>query len=100
MSKFKVLDDGLIVDKISKSYGNKEVIRDITISIKRGEIVGLLGPNGAGKTTSFYVIVGLVNLIEVQFFLIKKFLINLCTNEVKWALVIYHKNLQFFRYER
>ena len=49
MSKFKVLDDGLIVDKISKSYGNKEVIRDITISIKRGEIVGLLGPNGAGK---------------------------------------------------
>ena len=60
MSKFKVLDDGLIVDKISKSYGNKEVIRDITISIKRGEIVGLLGPNGTGKTTSFYVIVGLV----------------------------------------
>ena len=39
MSKFKVLDDGLIVDKISKSYGNKEVIRDITISIKRGKIV-------------------------------------------------------------
>ena len=96
MSKFKVLDDGLIVDKISKSYGNKEVIRDITISIKRGEIVGLLGPNGAGKTTSFYVIVGLVNLIEVQFFLIKKkFLINLCTNEVKWALVIYHKIFNF-----
>ena len=60
MSKFKVLDDGLYVNKISKTYGNKEVIRDITISIKRGEIVGLLGPNGAGKTTSFYVIVGLV----------------------------------------
>ncbi len=60
MSKFKVLDDGLYVNKISKTYGNKEVIRDISISIKRGEIVGLLGPNGAGKTTSFYVIVGLV----------------------------------------
>ena len=60
MSKFKVLDDGLIINKISKTYGNKEVVRDLSISIKRGEIVGLLGPNGAGKTTSFYVIVGLV----------------------------------------
>ena len=50
----------MVIDKISKSYGNKEVIRDVSISIKRGEIVGLLGPNGAGKTTSFYIIVGLV----------------------------------------
>ncbi len=60
MSKFQILDNGLKVKKISKTYGNKEVIRDISIDIKRGEIVGLLGPNGAGKTTSFYVIVGLV----------------------------------------
>ena len=60
MNKFKLLDDGLIVNKISKSYGNKKVVRDISISINRGEIVGLLGPNGAGKTTTFYMIVGLV----------------------------------------
>ena len=60
MSKFQVLDDGLIIKKISKTYGNKEVVREISISINRGEIVGLLGPNGAGKTTSFYIIVGLV----------------------------------------
>ncbi len=60
MSKFKILDNGLIVDKISKTYGNKEVIRDISININRGQIVGLLGPNGAGKTTSFYIIVGLI----------------------------------------
>tara|TARA_B100001057_G_scaffold425940_1_gene449721 strand:- start:6434 stop:7177 length:744 start_codon:yes stop_codon:yes gene_type:complete len=60
MSKFKVMDDGLIINKISKSYGNKSVVRDVSISIKRGEIVGLLGPNGAGKTTTFYIIVGLV----------------------------------------
>ena len=60
MNKFKILDDGLIINKISKTYGNKQVIRDISISINRGEIVGLLGPNGAGKTTSFYVIVGLI----------------------------------------
>ncbi len=59
-SKFQVLDDGLIINKISKTYGNREVIRDISISINRGEIVGLLGPNGAGKTTTFYVIVGLI----------------------------------------
>ena len=60
MNKFQLLDDGLIINKISKSYGNKKVVRDISISIKRGEIVGLLGPNGAGKTTTFYMIVGLV----------------------------------------
>ena len=60
MNKFQLLNDGLIVNKISKTYGNKEVVRDISLSIKRGEIVGLLGPNGAGKTTTFYMIVGLV----------------------------------------
>tara|TARA_Y100001970_G_scaffold105869_1_gene132600 strand:+ start:5851 stop:6594 length:744 start_codon:yes stop_codon:yes gene_type:complete len=60
MNKFKLLDDGLIINKISKSYGNKKVVRDISIFIKRGEIIGLLGPNGAGKTTTFYMIVGLV----------------------------------------
>ena len=60
MSKFKILNDGLLINKISKNYGNKYVIRDISIEIKRGEIVGLLGPNGAGKTTTFYIIVGLV----------------------------------------
>ncbi len=60
MNKFQLLDDGLIINKISKSYGNKKVVRDISVFINRGEIVGLLGPNGAGKTTTFYMIVGLV----------------------------------------
>ena len=60
MKKFQLLNDGLLVNKISKTYGNKKVVRDISLSIKRGEIVGLLGPNGAGKTTTFYMIVGLV----------------------------------------
>ncbi len=59
-NKFNVLDNGLKIRKISKTYGNKEIIRDISLSIKRREIVGLLGPNGAGKTTTFYIIVGLV----------------------------------------
>ena len=59
-NKFNVLDNGLSINKISKTYGNKQVVRDISISIKINEIVGLLGPNGAGKTTTFYIIVGLV----------------------------------------
>ena len=60
MNKFQLLNDGLIVNKISKTYGSKQVVRDINLTIKRGEIIGLLGPNGAGKTTIFYIIVGLV----------------------------------------
>ena len=45
---------------LAKSYKKREVVRDVSISIQQGEIVGLLGPNGAGKTTCFYMIVGLV----------------------------------------
>lgn len=45
---------------LSKKYKSRDVVKDVTIRIKRGEIVGLLGPNGAGKTTSFYMIVGLI----------------------------------------
>jgi len=60
MNKFQILNNGLIISKISKSFGSKKVVRDISININRGEIVGLLGPNGAGKTTTFYIIVGLL----------------------------------------
>ncbi len=45
---------------LAKSYKKREVVRDVSVSIQQGEIVGLLGPNGAGKTTCFYMIVGLV----------------------------------------
>jgi lipopolysaccharide export system ATP-binding protein len=50
----------LSVKNIQKSYGKKTVIRDVSLNISQGEVVGLLGPNGAGKTTCFYMIVGLV----------------------------------------
>jgi lipopolysaccharide export system ATP-binding protein len=50
----------LSVKNLEKSYGKKKVIRDISLEISQGEVVGLLGPNGAGKTTCFYMIVGLV----------------------------------------
>lgn len=50
----------LIVSGLQKSYGARQVVRDVALQVESGEVIGLLGPNGAGKTTSFYMIVGLV----------------------------------------
>ncbi len=50
----------LKAENLMKSYSGKRVVKDISLQLKQGEIVGLLGPNGAGKTTSFYMIVGLI----------------------------------------
>ncbi len=47
-------------NNLRKSYGNKEIVKGISIDVKRGEVVGLLGPNGAGKTTTFYMITGMI----------------------------------------
>ena len=55
-----IKNDGLVVDRIGKSYSKKPVVRSISIQIQKGEAVGLLGPNGAGKTTCFYMISGLI----------------------------------------
>ena len=46
--------------EVAKRYRSRQVVKDLSLSIDSGEVVGLLGPNGAGKTTSFYMIVGLV----------------------------------------
>ena len=50
----------LKAQNLLKSYAGKAVVKDVSLNLKQGEIVGLLGPNGAGKTTSFYMIVGLI----------------------------------------
>lgn len=50
----------LEVRHLQKSYGSRMVVKDVSLQVSEGEVVGLLGPNGAGKTTSFYMIVGLV----------------------------------------
>ena len=47
---------------LKKFYGSREVVKDVSLTVRKGEVVGLLGPNGAGKTTSFYMIVGLVRV--------------------------------------
>jgi lipopolysaccharide export system ATP-binding protein len=54
------LSHGLSVVSIAKSYDRKTVLKDVSIHVDRGEVVGLLGPNGAGKTTCFYSVMGLV----------------------------------------
>ena len=50
----------LSVQNLQQTYNKTKVVKDISLNVESGEIVGLLGPNGAGKTTSFYMIVGLV----------------------------------------
>ena len=52
---------GLAAFNIAKHYKNRPVLRDVSLDVQRGEIVGLLGPNGAGKTTFFYILTGLIN---------------------------------------
>ncbi len=51
----------LTVSHLSKTYKSRQVVRDVSLCVASGEVIGLLGPNGAGKTTSFYMIVGLVS---------------------------------------
>jgi len=50
----------LTAQHLQKSYGKRQVVKDVSLTVRTGEVVGLLGPNGAGKTTSFYIIVGLL----------------------------------------
>ena len=50
----------LRAENIAKNYNGRQVVKEISLEVKQGEIIGLLGPNGAGKTTSFYMIVGMI----------------------------------------
>ena len=52
--------EGLVALHLGKAYRKRPVVRDVTVTVQRGEAVGLLGPNGAGKTTCFYMITGLI----------------------------------------
>ncbi|SPJ18526.1 putative lipopolysaccharide transport protein B (ABC superfamily, atp_bind) (LptB) [Burkholderiales bacterium] len=52
----------LVVENLAKRYGKRQVVKDVSLTVESGSVVGLLGPNGAGKTTCFYMVVGLVPL--------------------------------------
>ena len=59
--KIVVSNNGLYLKKLGKIIKNRRILRDISLQVNKGEIVGLLGPNGAGKTTCFYIIMGLLS---------------------------------------
>ena len=59
--KVIVTNNGLYIKKLGKIIKNRRILRDISLKVNKGEIVGLLGPNGAGKTTCFYIIMGLLS---------------------------------------
>ena len=61
----------LAANNLTKKYGERCVVNDVSIHLKQGEIVGLLGPNGAGKTTIFYMIIGLIRSFQGQVLLDK-----------------------------
>jgi lipopolysaccharide export system ATP-binding protein len=60
------LSTGLAAIELGKTYRGRRVVKDVSVSVRRGQIVGLLGPNGAGKTTCFYMITGLVRVDQGQ----------------------------------
>lgn len=63
--------------KLVKKYGNRTVVKQVSVEVQQGEIVGLLGPNGAGKTTTFYMVVGLIKPDEGKVYLDQKDITNL-----------------------
>ena len=64
MEKMRLYTEGIV-----KKYRKRTVVKEVSIEVTQGEIVGLLGPNGAGKTTTFYMIVGLIKPISGKIFL-------------------------------
>ncbi|MCB0474233.1 MAG: LPS export ABC transporter ATP-binding protein, partial [Flavobacteriaceae bacterium] len=62
----------LRAENIQKIYGNRQVVKGISLQVEQGQIIGLLGPNGAGKTTSFYMIVGMIKPNDGRIFLDKE----------------------------
>lgn len=67
--KSDAVQGGLGAVRIAKSYRGRQVVKDVSLFLRRGEVVGLLGPNGAGKTTCFYMITGLVRVDQGQILL-------------------------------
>lgn len=67
----------LSTQKLVKEYGRRRVVDDVSIQVKKGEIVGLLGPNGAGKTTTFYMVVGFIKPTDGNVYLDEEMITSL-----------------------
>ena len=89
--------DTITVGSVCKSYKGRQVVNNVSLDIKKGEIVGLLGPNGAGKTTTFYMVVGLVKPDSGKVFIMTKIVPKRqCTNGLELVSVICLKRQVFF----
>ena len=62
-------DTFIKVNNLSKQYSKREVVSNVSLEVKKGEVIGLLGPNGAGKTTTFYMITGMIKVSSGSIFL-------------------------------
>ena len=62
-------DTFIKVNHLSKKYSKREVVSNVSLEVKKGEVIGLLGPNGAGKTTTFYMITGMIKVSSGSIFL-------------------------------
>ncbi len=90
-------DNGLAVVSLAKAYDKRQVLRDVSLSVERGEVVGLLGPNGAGKTTCFYSIMGLVKPDYGRILLDGDDITTCrCTAARCWGLAICRRRPRFF----
>lgn len=69
MSDPSALQGEIRTENLGKTYGKREVVHDVSLVVRAGEVVGLLGANGAGKTTTFYMVVGLVPVTKGKVFL-------------------------------
>ncbi|MGD8812101.1 MAG: LPS export ABC transporter ATP-binding protein [Thioalkalispiraceae bacterium] len=71
----------LSAQNLAKRYKRRDVVKDVSLEVSSGEIVGLLGPNGAGKTTSFYMVVGLVSVDQGHIMLDGRDITNMPMNQ-------------------
>jgi len=65
----QVSSERLFTSNLVKMYSKRKVVNDVSVEVKKGEVVGLLGPNGAGKTTTFYMIVGMIRPLSGKIFM-------------------------------
>jgi lipopolysaccharide export system ATP-binding protein len=65
------------IRNLKKVYNKREVVSDVSLDVKKGEVIGLLGPNGAGKTTSFYMITGMIKVSKGSIFIGDKDVTNI-----------------------